>query len=92
MRSLTYLYTKAAPAARRIFDPQCKKTFTTISAISGLLMHRSKQTASLFDHLVGECENFVRKIETNGFGGLEVDNERQLGRLLDGKIGRRGTL
>ncbi len=38
------LYTKVASTARRIFDHQCKKTFATISASSGLL-HRSKSSA-----------------------------------------------
>jgi hypothetical protein len=35
-------YTKVASTARGIFDQQCKKTFATISAKTGL-MHRSKQ-------------------------------------------------
>jgi hypothetical protein len=37
----SYLYTKTAPIALRIFEPQCKTTFATVSAITGL-MHRSK--------------------------------------------------
>src|SRR5205823_12566603 len=41
------LYTKVASTARRIFDHQCKKTFATQSANTGL-MHCSKN-----DHLIG---------------------------------------
>ena len=33
----TRIYAKAAPAARRIFDHQCKTTFATQSANSGLM-------------------------------------------------------
>jgi len=33
----SYVYTKAAPAACRIFDHQCKTTFATQSALSGQL-------------------------------------------------------
>ena len=33
MRSPSRLYTKDAPAARRIFDPQCKTTFATQSPL-----------------------------------------------------------
>jgi len=34
-----------------------------------------QQTASLFDHLVGERENAGRKIETECLGSLEIDDE-----------------
>jgi hypothetical protein len=54
--------------------------------------HAPQQSASLFDHLVGERENAGRKIETERLGSLEIDNELQLCRLLDGKVGRLGTL
>jgi hypothetical protein len=33
-----------------------------------------QQTASLFDHLVGERENAGRKIETECLGSLEIDD------------------
>ena len=49
------------------------------------LMHRSK-TASLFDHLAGECEQSIWHGQVEPFGGLEVGGE------LDGKIGRLSTL
>ena len=34
-RGPSHLYTKCAPAARRIFDHRCKTTFATQSALSG---------------------------------------------------------
>ncbi len=37
--------------------------------------HAPQQTASLFDHLVGERENAGRKIETECLGSLEIDDE-----------------
>jgi hypothetical protein len=34
-RGPSYLYTKTAPIALRIFEPQCKTTFATVSALLG---------------------------------------------------------
>ena len=51
-----------------------------------------QQTTSLFDHFVGEREYASRKFETERPGSLETDDEPQLGRLLDRKSGRLGTL
>jgi hypothetical protein len=65
----------------------CRKFDVRFGPISGLksdisrgprsaicyLMHRSTQHR-LFDHLVGECEQFRRKIEAEGLRGLEVTN------------------
>jgi hypothetical protein len=34
-RGPSHLYTKAAPVARRFFEPRCKKIFATISAQEG---------------------------------------------------------
>jgi hypothetical protein len=44
-----------------------------------------QQKAPLFDHLVGECEQFIPH-QAERFGGLAVGGQ------LDGKIGRLGTL
>jgi len=43
----SHLYTKAAPAARRIFDSQCKKTFATISANSRLMQCNKQRRYSI---------------------------------------------
>src|ERR1700730_10951884 len=42
----------------------------------------------LFDHLVGAGEERLRHGETERFGGLHVDKQLELGRLLDGKLAR----
>src|SRR6266852_3880581 len=51
-------------------------------------MHRNKRCAwvSLFDHLVGEREDLWRNFEPQSPRGLEVDDELELGDLLDGQI------
>jgi len=41
----------------------------------------------LFDHLVGPQPQRWRDREAEGFGGLEVDHELELRRLLDGEVG-----
>jgi hypothetical protein len=47
-----------------------------------------QQTAMLFDHLVGERNQFVRYGEAERLGGREVDHERELDRGLGGKLAR----
>ena len=73
------LGTSALPNFRRIAVSQQ----TTFRAISGL-MHRS--TASLFDHLVGECENNSGITSPSAFAVLEINDQLEFGRLLDGDI------
>ncbi len=41
-----------------------------------------------FDHLVGEQLHRVRHLDAKGLRGLQVDDELELARLHDGKIGR----
>src|SRR5262245_54253121 len=48
--------------------------------------------APLLDHLIGSGEDRRRDGQPEGFGGLEVDDELELGRLLDRQIGGLGTL
>jgi hypothetical protein len=45
--------------------------------------------ARLLDHLVSEAEQRWRHFETNRLCGPEVDDQLELGRLLDRKITRR---
>jgi hypothetical protein len=51
-----------------------------------------QQTASLFDHLVGDGEQRRRDSEAERSGSLHVDAQYELGRKLDGQIGRLGAL
>jgi len=75
-----HIYTKIAPTAKRIFDHQCKKTFATISAISGLM--RCSKLRLLVDHLVCAGEPRRGKIEAEHSSGLEVDDQLVFGRRL----------
>ena len=42
-----------------------------------------------FDDLVGAGEQCSRNGQSDRLGGLQIDNELKLGRLLDGQVGRR---
>jgi hypothetical protein len=46
----------------------------------------------LFDHLVGEGPQLQRDIDVERLGGLQVDDELELGRQLDWQFGRLGAL
>src|SRR3984893_3873761 len=50
--------------------------------------HAPQQTASLFDDLVGECEQRRRHLEAKRPSGREIDGELELGRLLDLEVAR----
>jgi hypothetical protein len=52
-------------------------------------MHRSNYLS--FDHLVGRGEQRGRYGEPEGLSSLEIDDQLELGWLLDRKIGRLGT-
>jgi hypothetical protein len=43
---------------------------------------------SLFDHLVGAAKQRKRYGKADGLGGFQIDDELDLGCLLDWKIGR----
>jgi hypothetical protein len=52
-------------------------------------MRRNKQ---LFDHLVGAGKQRRGDIKAERLGGLDIDGQLELGRLLDRKVRRRGPL
>jgi hypothetical protein len=54
--------------------------------------HALQQTGSLFDHFVGELLEMQRHVEAQRFGGLHIDHQLELDRLLDRKIGWLGAL
>jgi hypothetical protein len=43
-------------------------------------MHRSNY--GLFEHLVGKLLKLQRHVETEPFGGLQVDDDLEFGRML----------
>src|SRR5262252_8104867 len=45
----------------------------------------------LLDHLVGECEQTGRDRKPKRTGGLEIDREGEILRLLDRHVGRLGS-
>src|ERR1700741_4138746 len=52
----------------------------------------SLRLAHSFEHPVGTNEKLWRNRQTKRLGGLEVDDELHVRRLVDGQIGRLGTL
>src|SRR5262249_60804762 len=46
----------------------------------------------LFDHLIRPQQQRRRDGEAEGLGGLQIDDELELGGLLDGKVRRLGAL
>src|ERR1700730_6929860 len=55
-------------------------------------LHRLDRTsfvlAHLFDHVIGEREQFVWNGEPEGFCSPEIDHEFELSRLFHGQVGR----
>src|SRR6476620_6496062 len=58
-----------------------------MSAVCQKRPFASQQRASLFDHLVGECEHLRRQIDTERLGSLEINDQFELGRLYNRQIG-----
>jgi hypothetical protein len=48
----------------------------------------TQQTTHLLDHLVGNCEERRRHVQTERPRGLEIDDQFEFGRLFDWKIAR----
>src|SRR5262245_55758266 len=49
---------------------------------------QSQQIAKLFDHLVGAGEQHRGNFKTESLRGCQIDNEIELGRLLDRDVAR----
>src|SRR5262249_47401856 len=62
-----------------------------LTPYSDRTMCKTRTLASLFDHLVGEREQLGRNVEAQHLGGLEIDDQLELGRLLDGEVGGLGA-
>ena len=68
----TYRYVRFTPeSGHRAEMPACP-----LSATSGC--EHSQQTNSLFDHLVGEGDQLIRRMEAKHFGDLAVDHELEV--------------
>jgi hypothetical protein len=53
---------------------------------------KSEILGNSFNQLVGAGEQRVWHSDTNGLSGFEIDDQLELGRLLDGQIGGLNTL
>src|SRR5260370_1709232 len=51
-----------------------------------------KHPPGLLNHLIRPLQERRRERQAEGLGGLEIDDEFELGRLLDGKVAGLGTL
>src|SRR5690242_10241291 len=51
-------------------------------------MYQSRPQNRLFDHLVGERQYLRGNIEVERLGGRQIDDESELGRLLNREIAR----
>jgi hypothetical protein len=51
-----------------------------------IIVHSQCRVTRSFDHLVGECKQLVRHVETERFCGLEVDHQLELRRLTNRQL------
>src|SRR5262245_46802531 len=79
----------------------CGVRFALLSGIRSFVRHFrdvpgsdicSATNKALFDHLVGDGNQFIWNLEAESLGGLEVDGQFELRWLLNGKISRLGSL
>jgi len=72
------------------FAPKSKATVGHQDAILSCVPepHRTAATASLFDHLIGAGEQRRWNVDAERPGGLEVDDEIELGGPQDRQVGR----
>ena len=69
------------PIAIRTFAPQ------RFDALCQKRSHASQQATPSIDYLIGPQEELLGNCQAERFGGGQVDDELELGRLLDRKVG-----
>src|SRR5262245_24628400 len=99
-RDLAWLFSPWSLLSVVGFAPQAKRG-TASSAAAPATRRRKFRRGSfisilpslvpLFDYLIGDGQHAWRNGQTKRPGGLEVDDELELGRLLHRQIGRLGT-
>jgi hypothetical protein len=65
-------------AVARQLSPAADKLSHLLWPASCHKLHRSKQSAFSFNHLVGNSEDAGRNLETERLGGPEIDDELKL--------------
>ena len=87
---ITYESDSGSRTVPRIYA-QSRPTHPRIFPKGHLLPHATQQTPSLFDHLVGAHQKRLWDRQAESFGGVKIDDEFEVSRLLDREVFRLGA-